>query len=94
MDSWLKALIAVACCVVIAWGGYFTLTKWQEYRSEQAYRDALTVMDAELHRVLRADPHDDEKVRSMCKTVRGHPELNSEDLNERILTMCRMLNYL
>lgn len=33
MDGWLKGLIAAACVVVIAGGGYFA---WSEYRSAQA----------------------------------------------------------
>lgn len=39
MDGWLKALIAIACVVVIAGGGLYGWGEWQKY-SEQSARMA------------------------------------------------------
>lgn len=37
MDGWLKFLIATACVVIIAGGGYFA---WSEYQQKQAAKAA------------------------------------------------------
>lgn len=45
MDGWLKGLVAAACLVVIAGGGYFAWTKWQESKQAALQADYANCMD-------------------------------------------------
>ncbi|MCM2432099.1 hypothetical protein [Agrobacterium rosae] len=51
MDSWLKALIASACVVVIAGGGYYASGEYRSYQRENERRETVgrqaSVMDRE-----------------------------------------------
>lgn len=52
MDGWLKTLIAAACVVVIAGGGYFA---WSEYQSSKALEQTRKVQqEARLRFECRA----------------------------------------
>lgn len=56
MEGWLKALIAAACVVVVAGGGYFG---WKEYRTAQVQAAAQAQADkvaAERLRLERITP--------------------------------------
>ncbi|MEJ5020615.1 hypothetical protein WH297_12850 [Ochrobactrum vermis] len=37
MDNWLKVLVATACLVIIAGGGYFAWTQYGQYQARAAY---------------------------------------------------------
>lgn len=52
MDNWLKALVAVACIVVIAFGAHYGYERVSEHRArevarEAARRDALAQVEQE-----------------------------------------------
>ncbi|PSH68623.1 hypothetical protein CU102_12755 [Phyllobacterium brassicacearum] len=82
MDGWLKGLIAVACVVVIAGGGYYT---WSEYSAKKertlinerraASARCQSRMEAIMDGNLSAD---DQIVISNC-IVQGH--ITEADLN-------------
>jgi hypothetical protein len=40
MDNWLKGLVAAACIVIIAGGGFLAWSKWVVYQTELAKVDA------------------------------------------------------
>jgi len=52
MDGWLKALVAAACLVVIAGGGYFA---WSEYQTQQTIKANNSVQAARAMERLRRD---------------------------------------
>jgi hypothetical protein len=50
MDSWLKWLIAAACLVIIAGGGYFAWSEWQAHNQalvQADYDQCLKYVDYE-----------------------------------------------
>lgn len=96
MDSWLKGLIAAACVVVIAGGGYYA---WGEYqiRSAQAERSAgIERARAEIFKFADAKPHEIDKARDYCRVLNQVNTNNPEksDVRETILRNCRYFGYL
>jgi predicted negative regulator of RcsB-dependent stress response len=53
MDGWLKGLIAAACVVVIAGGGYFAWSEWEKSKErERAEQRAMTAFCKQMVRDL------------------------------------------
>lgn len=95
MDRALKLLIAAACIVALAAGGYFVWTKWQAHQAEVAYRQSLDDSRDWLFHALRLEPGDAEGVRSSCRTIHDRPDIISDiAFREQVLTTCRALNFL
>lgn len=43
MDGWLKALVAAACVVVIAGGGWYALNEYRDHTTEEAAEKEATM---------------------------------------------------
>jgi len=66
MDSWLKALIATACIVIIAGGAWLA---WGE-RQESVEREEIAAAWAELYTEAKVQHGDTQGVRGWCNTLR------------------------
>ncbi len=55
MDGWLKALIAVACIVVIAGGGYYGWTEWRTAQVKQESQSRAQLRARCLAEIRRPD---------------------------------------
>lgn len=94
METWLKWLIAAACCVVIAGGGYFTWSKYEQRNARIAYEQRLASAKVALFDLADAQPHEPEKVRSLCDMVRR--DLDVITTRERAIEVrntCAALGY-
>lgn len=60
MEGWLKTLIATACVVVIAGGGYFGWSEWQrsKERKKAEHRSAIAYCKAMIRDLSRNETKD------------------------------------
>ena len=91
MDSWLKALIAGACIVVIASGGYVV---WQEFKRHQWAEEREQVRRADLAELVRVTNSGNETdLRAYCNSLRRSIERGyTSTKRERLLSACRRLD--
>lgn len=97
MDGWLKVLVAAACAVVIAAGGYYGISEYRR-ASAQAARElneerALN----ELFRLASAGENDVAKVWTFCQIVEEHKDSTTFKDNEMtpgIFRNCRYFGFL
>lgn len=68
MDEWLKFLIATACVVIIAAGGWFAWSQYREWSDRQKIEQARTY----LFNRAKAAPDEREKVNAYCKATLRH----------------------
>lgn len=95
MENWLKGLIAVACCIVIAAGGYFAWGEYSSYRLRSevaAGRDGARV---ELFNLANAEPYEIDKVRAFCKTMsdKRYRDNDNTDFVRILVRNCSALGY-
>ncbi|MGQ3214799.1 MAG: hypothetical protein ACT6U0_27335 [Shinella sp.] len=95
MDGWLKGLIATACVVVIAIGGYFAVSEYRKSTAEAARKERLDGARKELFDLANAQPNEEEKVREFCKNlkVRIATDLQNNEMAPVLMRNCRAFGY-
>lgn len=95
MDNYLKTLIAAACLVVIAGGGYYG---WSEYQKASARSAAVQANDrvrAELFEWAGAKPGEITKVMTYCNDMASSLKPGDDaPLTRRLVRNCRSLGLL
>ncbi|WP_457299171.1 hypothetical protein [Phyllobacterium sp. P5_D12] len=94
MEGWLKGLIAVACVVVIAGGGYFGFTQYQDYATRKERSERRAGAEDELFRLAQTDRSHPEKVREFCKGISINEQLKANEVAMGVVNNCRILGYL
>lgn len=95
MDGWLKTLIAGACVVVIAGGGWYAWGEYSDYRERTAKMDLIKRVRTELFMLASASENEPEKVREMCSVIREKPDTFSDkDFAAQTLRKCRALGFI
>ena len=94
MDGWLKALIATACVVVLAGGGWFAWGEWSDAAAKRKISDSREAARKELFYLAGARDDDVARVNSFCTVVREQPEkFSDKDLTAHVARNCRALGY-
>lgn len=96
MGNGLKGLIAAACVVVIAAGGWYLYSEYQ-LRSVRAEREAgLERARAEILKFAEARPDEISKIRSYCEGLnqRNMTDPEKSEFREQIIRNCRYFGYL
>lgn len=96
MDGWLKGLIAAACVVAIAAGGYYIWGQYQSRSAANARAENINAARNELFRLSGAEKGDDSAVRRFCSGLdsRIKTDLKDNDMAPGILRNCRALGYI
>jgi len=95
MDGWLKTLIACACMIVIAGGGWYAWGEFSDHRERSAKADLMKRVRNELFMLASASESEPEKVREMCSVIREKPDTFSDkDFAARTLRNCRALGFI
>ncbi|MCA1365922.1 hypothetical protein I6F15_00665 [Bradyrhizobium sp. BRP14] len=95
MDGWLKTLIACACTVVIAGGGWYAWGEFSDYRERSAKTERMKRVRNELFMLASASESEPEKVRAMCSVIQEKPDTFSDkDLAAQILRNCKALGFI
>ncbi|MGH0328782.1 hypothetical protein [Sinorhizobium meliloti] len=95
MDGWLKTLIACACVVVIAGGGWYASGEYSDYRERTAKTDLIKRVRNELFMLASASESEPEKVRAMCSVIREKPDtFSDENFAARTLRNCKALGFI
>lgn len=96
MDGWLKGLIAAACVVVIAAGGYYLWGQYQYRAAANARAENINAARNELFRLAGAEKGDDAAVRRFCSGLdsRIKTDLKDNDMAPAVLRNCRALGFI
>lgn len=92
MDGWLKALIAAACVVVIAGGGYLG---WSEWSRASAQAGEQATIEAARSAILNESgaAAGTAAARQWCETMKNlaRGELRNNDIARLRVAQCRLL---
>ncbi|MDW9563735.1 hypothetical protein GOB35_23305 [Sinorhizobium meliloti] len=95
MDGWLKTLVASACVVVIAGGGWCAWGEYSDYRERSAKTELMKRVRNELFMLASAGESEPEKVRAMCSVIREKPDTFSDkNFAAQTLRNCRALGFI
>jgi len=95
MDGWLKVLVASACVVVIAGGGWYAWGEYSRYSIQSERAEIRERVRKELFSLAQANDNEPEKVRTLCGVLRDRPDdFSNKEFAAQVLRNCRALGYL
>lgn len=98
MGGWMKTLVATACAVVIAGGGWFAWGAYSAHSAQAERNDRAEGARKELFRIAQAGENDREKVVSFCSGVddiiNNIASSDTVSMWRQVKANCRALGYL